>query len=177
MADIQTQHTQQKNKRTVCNKRSTRVDLTPMVDLGFILITFFIFTSTLAEPKLMKLQMPNDSDNPTKVCESCALTLVADGNNQLYYYEGNADTATLRSISYEPSQLRRLIINKKNKVKLLRGRNEMVLIIKPTNRASFKNTVNLLDESSINQVTKYYLDEISEADKALLEKYHWEQDL
>lgn len=48
----------------------------------------------------------------------------------------------------------------------------MVLIIKPTNRASFKNTVNLLDESSINQVTKYYLDEISEADKALLEKYH-----
>lgn len=102
MADIQTQHTQQKNKRTVCNKRSTRVDLTPMVDLGFILITFFIFTSTLAEPKLMKLQMPNDSDNPTKVCESCALTLVADGNNQLYYYEGNADTATLRSISYEP---------------------------------------------------------------------------
>ncbi len=172
MADIQTQHTQQKNKRTVCNKRSTRVDLTPMVDLGFILITFFIFTSTLAEPKLMKLQMPNDSDNPTKVCESCALTLVADGNNQLYYYEGNADTATLRSISYEPSQLRRLIINKKNKVKLLRGRNEMVLIIKPTNRASFKNTVNLLDESSINQVTKYYLDEISEADKALLEKYH-----
>jgi len=174
MADIQTQHTQQKNKRTVCNKRSTRVDLTPMVDLGFILITFFIFTSTLAEPKLMKLQMPNDSDNddPTKVCESCALTLVADGNNQLYYYEGNADTATLRSISYEPSQLRRLIINKKNKVKLLRGRNEMVLIIKPTNGASFKNTVNLLDESSINQVTRYYLDEISEADKALLEKYH-----
>jgi len=172
MADIQTQHTQQKNKRTVCNKRSTRVDLTPMVDLGFILITFFIFTSTLAEPKLMKLQMPNDSDNPTKVCESCALTLVADGNNQLYYYEGNADTATLRSISYEPSQLRRLIINKKNKVKLLRGRNEMVLIIKPTNGASFKNTVNLLDESNINQVTRYYLDEISEADKALLEKYH-----
>lgn len=172
MAEIQTQNTQHKNKRTVCIKRSTRVDLTPMVDLGFILITFFIFTSTLLEPQVMRVNMPNDTHSAINdaICESCALTLIADGNNKLYYYEGNADTATLHAISYEPSGLRMLLLNKKRKVKQIRGKDEMILIIKPTNEGSFKNTVDLMDECSISNVKKYYLDEISIADEALLDK-------
>lgn len=172
MAEIQTQNTPHKNKRTVCNKKSTRVDLTPMVDLGFILITFFIFTSTLLEPQVMRVNMPNDADSTSNdaICESCALTLIADGNNQLYYYEGNVDTATLYAVSYEPTGLRTLLLNKKRKVKQIRGRDEMVLIIKPTNEASFKNSVDLMDECSISNVIKYYLDEISVADETLLDK-------
>ena len=172
MAEIQTQNTQHKNKRTVCTKRSTKVDLTPMVDLGFILITFFIFTSSLLEPHVMGIKMPNDTEIGISdpICESCALTLIADGNNELYYYEGNADTASLHAISYEPSGLRMLLLNKKRKVKQLRGKDEMVLIIKPTNEASFKNTVDLMDECSISSVLKYYLDEILPADEALLGK-------
>jgi biopolymer transport protein ExbD len=172
MAEIQTQNTQHKNKRTVCTKKSTKVDLTPMVDLGFILITFFIFTSSLLEPHVMGIKMPNDTDIGISddICESCALTLIADGNNELYYYEGNSDKATLHAISYEPSGLRMLLLNKKRKVKQIRGKDEMVLIIKPTNEASFKNTVDLMDECSISTVLKYYLDEVLPADKALLDK-------
>lgn len=172
MAEIQTQNTQHKNKRTVCSKRSTRVDLTPMVDLGFILITFFIFTSTLLEPQVMRVNMPNDTDIDSNdpICESCALTLIADGNNELYYYEGSADTASLHEVSYEPTGLRMLLLNKKRKVKQLRGKDEMMLIIKPTNKANFKNTVDLMDECSISHVIKYYLDEVNLADVALLDK-------
>lgn len=172
MAEIQTQNTQHKNKRTVCTKKSTRVDLTPMVDLGFILITFFIFTSTLLEAKVMRVNMPNDTDTKTNdpICESCALTLIAEGNNELYYYEGSADTATLHEVSYEPTGLRMLLLNKKRKVRQIRGRDEMILIIKPTNEANFKNTVDLMDECSISNVVKYYLDEVSVADQALLDK-------
>ena len=172
MADIQTQNTQHKNKRTVCTKKSTRVDLTPMVDLGFILITFFIFTSSLLEPVAMRIKMPNDTeiDINDLVCESCALTLIADGNNQLYYYEGSADTATLHGVSYEPAGLRALLLNKKRKVQQLRGKDEMMLIIKPTNNANFKNTVDLIDECNISNLVKYYLDEVSETDQVLLDK-------
>src|SRR5438874_8900281 len=71
-------------------KLSTRVDVTPMVDLGFLLITFFIFTTTLARPTAMKLVMPDD--RPTNIkslaSEEKTITLLAGRNNRLFYYPG-----------------------------------------------------------------------------------------
>ena len=39
-------------------KKNTGVDLTPMVDLGFLLLAFFIFTSTLAKPNALSIKFP-----------------------------------------------------------------------------------------------------------------------
>src|SRR5688572_25592690 len=67
--------------------RSTRVDLTPMVDLGFLLITFFVFTSALSTPKVMDLyETKEDESKPIK--NSAALTILIGKDHQLFYYHG-----------------------------------------------------------------------------------------
>src|ERR1035437_3083702 len=94
-------------------KLSTRVDLTPMCDLGFLLITFFIFTTTMSQPTSMNLNMPKDTDQPdetNKVKESGSLTLMLGKGNVIYYYFGR-DPATMQTIGYK--ELRKIILDKK----------------------------------------------------------------
>src|SRR6201986_4690536 len=76
-------------------KLSTRIDLTPMVDLGFLLITFFMFTTTLAKPKTMEINMPYKDPNlkiedQNKIKNSVALTILLSKNHRIFYYEGMA---------------------------------------------------------------------------------------
>src|ERR1700691_3618833 len=77
-------------------KLSTRIDLTPMVDLGFLLITFFLFTTTLAKPKTMEINMPYDKhiDEPQKVKSSAALTILLSKDHRVFYYPGIGDDST-----------------------------------------------------------------------------------
>lgn len=161
MAEINQQPSQKKSRRTVCSKKSTRVDLTPMVDLGFILITFFIFTSTLQQPKAMNLLSPNDSNIHLNdsVCESCALTFILGANNQLFYYHGIGPGTGVALSSYSPAGIRQLILEKKKVVIDKRGADQMVIIVKPTQFASFKNMVDVVDECNISLVKRYYIDE------------------
>lgn len=132
-------------------KQSTRVDLTPMVDLGFLLITFFIFTTTMAQPTAMNLNMPKDTDKPdevNKVKESGSLTLMLGKQNVIYYYFGN-DPATLQTTGYK--EVRKIILDKKKSTPA----EDLFIIIKPDKDASYKNAVDIIDEMSINDVTRY----------------------
>jgi len=138
-------------------KLSTRVDLTPMVDLGFLLITFFIFTTTMSQPTAMKLFLPKDVDKPeeqNKLKESAAFTVMPSKANMVYYYEG-LDPSKLQQTTFK--QVRDIILDKKRRT----DPKDFMVIIKPTKDATYKNTVDILDEMTIDAVKRYALVEIT----------------
>jgi len=150
-------------------KLSTRVDLTPMVDLGFLLITFFIFTTTMSQPTGMKLNLPKDTDKPeeqNKVKESGVLTLLLGKNDQVYYYEGTLapDASNFKSSNFK--EIRNEIISKKKST----DPKDFVVVIKPDKDCTYKNVVDILDEMPINDVKRYATVEISDVEYQLIQR-------
>jgi biopolymer transport protein ExbD len=151
-------------------KLSTRVDLTPMVDLGFLLITFFIFTTTMSTPTAMRLFLPKDTENPedqNKAKESGALTLLLGADHNIFYYEGilATDASNLKSAPFSGKDgIRNVIIDKKRRT----PEKDFVVVIKPTDFSTYKDVVDILDEMSINIVKKYALVDITEVEQELV---------
>lgn len=172
MAAVNNQPSQKKHKQTACIKKSTRVDLAPMVDLGFILLTFFVFTAALSQPMVMNLIVPNDKEGgiTDDVCETCVLTLILDKDNKIFYYTGKEETAQYKVTDYSSTGIRNIIMQKKKNVLEQKGKDEFVLIIKPTALSSFKNMIDAVDECSINMVKRYYIDEVNEKEKKWLKE-------
>jgi len=160
-------------------KLSTRVDLTPMVDLGFLLITFFIFTTTMSQPTALKLFLPDDKvkqDEQNKAKESGVLTILMGADNHIYYYEGQlkSDGSNFLSASYNgENSIRDVILKKKADVRS-RSRDtenpykDFVVVIKPGAECNYKNVVDILDEMAINVVKKYALVDISDGEAQLV---------
>lgn len=166
-------------------KLSTRVDLTPMVDLGFLLITFFIFTTTMSKPKTMEINMPfKDITQPTppsKVKESTALTILLSKEHRVYYYEGIGSDATnppkVEVTTFKtPGGIRQAIIDKKAKVDALvrsgtsglTSTDKTTVLIKPDDNSTYEDFVNIIDEMSINGIQVYAIVDISPVDKEFI---------
>ena len=156
MAELQTQTNQQKKGIRKCKKLSTRVDLTPMVDLRFLLITFFIFTTTMSQPKAMGLVLPSDKDKTDsgKTPESKTISLILSANNIIYCYHG-LEIDKITTTDYTAKGIRNIIVQKQKK--LGSHAKEMVVLIKPTDKSSYGNVVDVLDEMTINSVKTYVL--------------------
>jgi biopolymer transport protein ExbD len=178
-------------------KLSTRVDMTPMVDLGFLLITFFVFTATMSSPTTLDLNMPKDikkQDEQTEVKESSVLTIMLGKGDQVYYYEGklvvDATGNNFKQTTFKG--IRDIIVNKKKEVMdryyqrpdpaceakaKAEGKpvsncadKDFVVIIKPSNDATYRNTVDILDEMTINQVRTYAMVKIADVEYELIKK-------
>lgn len=182
MAEMQVAESGAKKGGKVRSKKmSTRVDLTPMVDLGFLLITFFMLTTTLAKPQIMALVMPEkdiEEDQVEPVKESKVLTLLLGANDKVYWYEGITD-AKLDSTDYSAEGMRKVILNKMDKVKGQWGMEDyedfktkepkkgsfINVIIKPTKEARYKNLVDALDEMKICNVRYYVILDVSKLEQ------------
>ena len=154
------------SKKVRSKKMSTRVDLTAMVDLGFLLITFFMLATTFNKPKTMEVNKPAKEEEEDKKKEppikmSKTATLMLGARDKLYAYvspdEIDATTElALDSIDYSPTGLRKFIQRRQNEVQQQWGDKEMLFVmIKPLPGSNVKNIVDVLDEMTINDVKRY----------------------
>ncbi len=144
-------------------KMSTRVDLTPMVDLGFLLITFFVFTTTMSQATAMNMNEPKDDpDQQLKVKNSGAMTILLGKQDQVYYYFGEliAETASQQFKSTNFKDIRQVILDKKKATPI----DDLMYIIKADKESTFKNAIDILDEMTINTVPPGHYAEVDMSD-------------
>jgi biopolymer transport protein ExbD len=151
-------------------KMSTHLDMTPMVDLAFLLLTFFMLTTTFNKPQTMEINMPVKPDNIDEqiaLKASNAMTIILGENDKLYYYFGLGDPAEnpeLVETDYSANGIRKVLISPK-----VKSNDKMTVMIKPMDKSRYKNVVDILDELKITDTKKFALVEIAPTDKQLVQ--------
>ena len=170
-------------------KRPPRIDMTPMVDLGFLLLTFFVLTVQIDRPITMKIKVPAEDDNKEepkpedkdKIPRQRTLYLLVSGEDRLYYYqpvaEDSEEDQELNETSYKPSGLRKVITEyqKKsfNSPELKKqgfgpDKRQLIVFVKMTDDARYQNMVDVLDELAITRQNLYFLDDIKRVEAEMV---------
>jgi biopolymer transport protein ExbD len=158
-------------------KQSTRVDLTAMVDLAFLLITFFMLTTTLAKPQAMDLAMPDKDkidQQELTVADNRTMTILLGDNNRLEWYMGLVDKPLTppQVDNYGRNGIRKALIENAKKVIAATGDPEkgLIVLIKPSDQSNYRNFVDILDEMKVSNINRYAIVEISDPDIELLKR-------
>ena len=153
-------------------KHNLKIDMTPMVDLGFLLITFFIFTSTMSESKGLNLYMPKDGPLSNQAA-SKAMTLFLKSNDRVEYYFGKWQDAfvgsNIKTTNYHQQYGLGKVIREKQRL-LGSSKDELLVLIKPTKESTYNNLIDALDEMSNNGIKKYAILDLSPDEKAFLQQ-------
>lgn len=145
-------------------RRPIHTDMTPMVDLGFLLITFFIMTAELSKPSSVRLNMPKpSSDPPMQLNDKNALTVLVDEDHRLFYYLGSWEKAKqgrqVFATSFDhQSGLGKIIRERQawlDQQGTREGRSGLTLVVKPGKRSEYQDVVDALDEVLIHAVKRY----------------------
>ena len=145
-----------------------RIDLTAMVDLAFLLITFFIMATSLAKPKAMSLAMPVDTES-APVPESRTMSICLGKNNQVLWYMGMPEKPLTppQLVSFGKNGLRAALINTSKRVLQTQGK-PLIAIVKPSPHSIYANFVAALDELNITNIQSYSVANITPQDISML---------
>ena len=176
MAEVQVQEKGDKGGKVRSKKQSTRVDMTPMVDLGFLLITFFMFTTTFSKPNVMDLGLPakpkdeSQKPPPTEIDLTNSISLILGKDNRIFWHQldqAGLNDQTLQETTFDRTGITKVIEQAKARAK---DQTKFTVIIKPTDDAVYKNFVDMLDEMAITKNEIYGITDIKPWEKAIYEK-------
>jgi len=150
-------------------KMPVRVDLTAMVDLAFLLITFFMLTTVVNKPQMMPVVMPADGP-PGPVPESRTMTICLGKNNEALFYLGIADHPLVAPTKIGfGKDMDRAILKMEERIKQT-SKDGLIVVVKPSDHSIYDNLVSTLDELKITAVPTYALARISAKDIDLLKQ-------
>ena len=173
MAEVQQQaDSGGKGGKKRAKKMSTRLDMTPMVDLAFLLLTFFMLTTTFNKPQTMEINLPVKPENEEEQIElkaSNALTIILADDDKVLYYFGLGDPAENPEVvetDYSANGIRKVLLDPR-----VKSNQKMTVLIKPMEESRYKNVVDILDEMKITDTKKFALmPDLSENDKQLVQQ-------
>ena len=154
------------SKKVRSKKSNSKVDLTAMVDLAFLLITFFMLTTSLSKPQSMDLGLPDKEDDktidkPIKVDQVRTMTIIMGKDNKIKWFHGLLESpepgGSPTDAVYGKNGIRKEILKRVTSIPQATGDKDkgMIVIIKPSKKSTYRNLVDVLDEMAICNVPTY----------------------
>jgi biopolymer transport protein ExbD len=148
-----------RGKRKKGRRLGIRIDMTPLVDVAFLLLTFFMFTTSMSRPQTMEINLPPDKNIKVETAESNTLTVAVADKGQLYWRVG---IESFKKVDLD--ELRRILREQAAQ------KPKLVTLLKIDRLAKYDTMVNLIDELNLSNITRFSLVSLTEADKALMAK-------
>lgn len=144
-----------------------------MVDLAFLLITFFMLTTSLTTPTSMDLVLPEQKGKPLLVDQFRTMTLLIGENDQLKYYMGRLTGNPPKDIAYGKNGLRKELAARKKEALAYSGANGhpgqgLIVLIKPGKKSNYRNLVDVLDEMAISEIQTYAITDMLTEESKLI---------
>jgi biopolymer transport protein ExbD len=160
-AEVAESKSHQRGKKKKKKRAGVRIDMTPMVDVAMLLLTFFMLTTVFNKPQTMELNLPPDEKVQVEVAASTLLTVRVAPNMEIYWSMGNEPT-NLKKITFQ--ELRPLLVER------LRSNPKLITLVQIDRDAKYNDMVNIMDELNLAEITKFSIAPLKDADKKLIAK-------
>lgn len=160
MAEISNAPQKNAGGKVRSKKLSTKIDMTPMVDLAFLLLTFFILTTSFNKARVMALTMPEqpqDSTSIPRIMDKDVMNVVLAENDKVYWWMGLEPSAA--STNYSREGVRKILLEKRN------ANPDLMVLIKPKDNSKYENIIDILDEIEITNMKRYAIVDFTDVDK------------
>ncbi len=150
-------HARAGKKHKKKRRTNIRIDMTPMVDVAFLLLTFFMLTTVFSKPQTMEINLPPEDTVP--VAESNLLTLRIDSSGTIYW---NMGIEVPKGIAFK--DLRPLLVER------TKTNPKLITLVKVDREGTYNMMVDIMDELNLAEITRFSLAPLLAADKVLLKK-------
>jgi biopolymer transport protein ExbD len=157
--DVAEPRSKKHGKKKKVRRLGIRIDMTPLVDIAFLLLTFFMLTTTMSRPQTMEINLPPDREVKVEIAESNLLTLRMNEKGELFWNFGIESPKRLEREGLRAFLKQHVIDNPK-----------LVALLKIDRAAKYNQMVEMIDEFNLSNVTRFSLAPLTEADMKLMAK-------